>query len=196
MTVDEFWEFGNRPENEPRHLDLIAGEVIAWPIPFKKHGVVCARIGYFLAGYLERSRIGYGVAGNAGVILSREPATVVGPDLAVYPHAAGAEDERTGWSTDPPILAVEVLSANDDVSQMPPKIDECLRAGVKVVWLADPEVKAVTVYRPKHHHTVLKGDAELTGGDELPGFSCKVSDFFRLPGDQAPTPPSPPPPGS
>jgi Uma2 family endonuclease len=63
---------------------------------------------------------------------------------------------------------------------------------VKVVWLADPELKTVTVYRSKDNLVVLKPADDLIGGDELPGFSCQVADLFRLPGDR-PAVPSPPP---
>jgi Uma2 family endonuclease len=192
MTVEEFWAFGNQPENESRHLDLVAGRVLSWPPPYKKHGVVCARIGGLLSEFVEHSAIGYTVAGNAGLILSREPDTVVGPDIAIYPLTRTRDHGLTGWSIDLPILAVEVLSANDDVSQMPLKIDEYLRAGVKMVWLADPELKTISVYRGKHNLVVLKLADDLVGGEELPGFSCKVADIFRLPGDPPPslTPPA------
>ena len=70
------------------------------------------------------------------------------------------------------------------------KIEDYLRSGVRVVWLADYEQKKVTVYRPDRGHAVLKGEAELTGGEELPGFTCIVGELFRLPGD--PRPPQPP----
>jgi Uma2 family endonuclease len=86
------------------------------------------------------------------------------------------------------VLAVEVLSPTDKPGEVNEKISDYLRAGVKVVWLADPEVKTITVYRPNHHHVILKPTDELAGGDELPGFSCKVADFFRLPGDRPPPP--------
>ena len=32
--------------------------------------------------------------------------------------------------------------------------------------------------------TLLEGDASLLGGDDLPDFSCRVSDFFRMPGQK------------
>ncbi|HSQ55346.1 MAG TPA: Uma2 family endonuclease, partial [Gemmata sp.] len=83
-------------------------------------------------------------------------------------------------------------SPNDRTSEVNEKIADYLRAGVKVVWLADPDLKTVTVYYSTRSHTVLKGADELGGGEELPGFSCKVAELFHLPGDRPPAtlPPS------
>jgi Uma2 family endonuclease len=57
----------------------------------------------------------------------------------------------------------------------------------------DYEERNVTVYRPDKTMEVIKEDGELTGGDELPGLSIKVTDIFRLPGDQPAAPPQPAP---
>lgn len=188
MTVDEYWDFVNRPENMDRLFELRRGEVVEMSRPKKPHGIVCTRLATQLQNYADRVGLGYVLSNDTGVVLEETPGTVVGPDVAYCVDANQYDDVEPKWVEAPPVLAVEVLSPNDRMSEVNDKIEEYLRAGVKVVWLADPEVKTVTVYRPKHHHTVLKGDTELTGGDELPGFSCKVSDFFRLPGDR-PTPP-------
>lgn len=85
MTVAEFWAFSNLPENAARNIDLIAGGIVEWPRPNRRHGVVCARTGALLGDYLERTGIGYVVGANAGIILCRNPDSVVGPDVAVLP---------------------------------------------------------------------------------------------------------------
>ena len=118
------------------------------------------------------------------------PGTVVGPDVA-YCLDAATYDEVEPKRAETPVLAVEVLSPSDKMSQVNEKVADYLRAGVKVVWLADPELKTVTVYRPDRNHVVLKAVDELTGGEALPGFTCKVGDFFQLPGDRPAQPPQP-----
>jgi Uma2 family endonuclease len=47
-----------------------------------------------------------------------------------------------------------------------------------MVWIVDPEARRVEVYREPGNGRVLWEDATLTGDDVVPGFSCKVSDFF------------------
>ncbi|WP_439622561.1 Uma2 family endonuclease [Gemmata sp.] len=192
MTVGEFWEFVNRPENMDRLFELRRGEVVEMSRPKKPHGIVAANIARVLGNYSFAVNLGYVLSNDTGVVLEETPGTVVGPDVAYCVDANNYDDVEPKWVESPPVLAVEVLSPTDKPREVNEKISEYLRAGVKVVWLADPEVKTVTVYRTNHHHVILKPDDELTGGDALPGFSCKVADFFRLPGDRPPAPPQPP----
>jgi len=199
MTVDEFWDFVNSPENAERQFELHRGEVMEMSRPKKPHGIVCSRIATQLQNYADRVGRGYVLSNDTGVVLEEMPGTVVGPDVAYCVDANTYDEVEPKWAESPPILVVEVLSPDDKVSKVNEKIAVYLRARVKVVWLADPELKTVTVYRSTHHHFVLKVADELTGGDELPGFSCRVAEFFQLPGDrtvQQSQPPAAPPPAT
>jgi Uma2 family endonuclease len=192
MTVDEFWEFVNRPENADRFFELRRGEVIELPRPKKPHGIVANNIGRIVGNYSFAVGRGYVLGNDTGVVLEETPGTVVGPDVAYCVDANTYDEVEPKWVETPPVLAVEVLSPTDKMSQVNEKIADYLTAGVKVVWLADPELKTVTVYRPGRNHVVLKSGDDLTGGEELPGFTCKVADFFCLPGDRLTPPPQPP----
>jgi Uma2 family endonuclease len=48
-----------------------------------------------------------------------------------------------------------------------------------MVWVIDPENRAVTVYRSLDEGRVLHKAGTLTGDDVLPGFSCKVAECFN-----------------
>ena len=48
--------------------------------------------------------------------------------------------------TVPPFLVVEILSAEDRLVRMQPKIQEYLSIGVEYVWLIDPEERRALVY--------------------------------------------------
>ena len=48
--------------------------------------------------------------------------------------------------TVPPFLAIEVLSSEDRIVRMQPKIQEYLSIGVEWVWLVDPEEKTAICY--------------------------------------------------
>src|SRR5439155_9247241 len=96
----------------------------------------------------------------------------------------------------PPVLAVEVLSPDDRADRVLRKITDYLRNGVALVWLVDPEMRAVTVYPAGNGPRLVEEGGELDGGDVLPGLRCRVADFFHLPGEQprpkAKTPRKPP----
>lgn len=190
MTADEFWEYVHRPENEPRNLDLIQGVVIEMSRATRFHGYVTGNIGRLVGNWTFTTGVGYVATNDAGVVLEDDPDSVLGPDVAFYTDANTAEDVPPKWGDVAPVLAVEVLSPNDRMSKVNEKIATYLRGGVQLVWLVHFEERAVTVYRSQQDLVVLKGDAAVDATDILPGFSCKVSDFFRLPGDAKPATPS------
>jgi Uma2 family endonuclease len=198
MTVDEFWEFVHRRENEDRDFELIRGEVVEVSRPTKPHGVVASLIAFELQLYARTVRKGYVVGNDSGIVLGKKPESVVGPDVAYFTDVNKFEDLHPKWAEVPPVLVVEVLSPNDEPSEVNEKIEAYLKSGVKVLWLVDYARRKVTVYRPERTLTVVKEDDELTGGDDLPGLTIKVADIFKLPSDRQPpeVPPASPPPGA
>ena len=86
------------------------------------------------------------------------------------------------WSKSPPTLAVEVLSPNDTFTKINRRVQEQLRFGTPLVWVLDPDVSNVTIYRPGQPYYILEQNEELTGNDALPDFRCKVAEFFAMPG--------------
>ena len=191
MTVDEFWDFVHRPENQERDFELIRGEVVEVSRPRHPHGRVIMRLGFLIEQYSERIGAGY-VVTDSGLVLEETPGTVVGPDVAYYTDTREFADLDPKWAEVPPVLVAEVRSPNDKPNALIERIGEYLRSGVKLVWLVDFEDRTVSVHRLNANSVVFRGDQELTGGDDLPGFTCRVSDLFRLPGDRPAAPPSPP----
>lgn len=196
MTVDEFWEFVHRRENEDRSFELIRGEVVEASRPRSPHGIIAARICSLLDRYAERVGRGY-VLTESGVVLNEKEATVVDPDAAYFTDVDRFEDVHPKWNDVPPVLAVEVWSPADRPGRTNAKIQEYLKNGVKIVWYVDYEERRVTVFRPKQEMEVVDEGGELTGGDDVPGLSIKVADIFKLAGDRQPpaaAPPAPQPP--
>lgn len=182
MTAEEFYEFVHRPENADRHFELDEGKVIELPPPRVPHGFYAQNLGALLWLYARTRKRGY-VCSESGVVIGRGPDTVRGPDIMYFDdEKSAAEIAATKYAEDPPSLAVEVLSPTDRPGRVSRKIAQYLRAGVRVVWAVDPEVPEVAVYRPDAPPEILGLDDLLTGGDELPGFECRVAEFFELPG--------------
>jgi Uma2 family endonuclease len=85
---------------------------------------------------------------------------------------------RRGHMPAPPDLAVEVVSPNDSFSEVNAKAEEYLRAGVRLVWVVDPDTRAVSILRADGTATRLHANDELSGEDVLPDFSCLVAELF------------------
>jgi Uma2 family endonuclease len=82
-----------------------------------------------------------------------------------------------------PDLAVEVVSPKDTGEEVECKVAEWLGAGVPLVWVVYPSTRTVRVRRPrssaKGSVSDLKDEDVVTGEDVIPGFSCKVREFFE-----------------
>jgi Uma2 family endonuclease len=185
MTAEEFCDFVHRPENDNRWFELVRGEVIELPPPRKLHGFICLNIGRFLGNYTFDRGCFYVTGNDSGVILARDPDTVRGPDVAVYNDANTFSELHPKYGETPPLLAVEVLSPDDRATKVMRKITDYLNARVPLVWVIDPEDRTLTIHRPDRPQTILNESQEVTGEDILPGFSCRVGEFFRLPGEKS-----------
>ncbi len=78
-----------------------------------------------------------------------------------------------------PDLAVEVLSPHDVYLEVTAKLQDYFAVGVPLVWMVDPEFRVVTVYRGGWAaQQRLTEQDEITGDPVLPGFTCRVTEFF------------------
>jgi Uma2 family endonuclease len=171
-------EFGRMPERDDgAHDELVRGEVvIIGPLPGAMYGLICSNVGGLLHEHVERAGVGR-VTARAGVILQRNPDTVRAPSVAYYsftrlPHLPQDYFEIA------PDIAVEVLSPDAKRSAVRAKIAEYIAAGVRLVWLVDPETRTVLEYRGSLHGTEYDEAETITGADVLPEFTCRVADFF------------------
>ena len=80
-----------------------------------------------------------------------------------------------------PDLVIEVNSPGDALDDVFEKVREYHAAGVPMVWVAVPlSLRVLVEPNPSGggRPFTLTADDELTGGDVLPGFSCRVADLF------------------
>ncbi len=89
-------------------------------------------------------------------------------------------DPEGQWQLSPN-LAVEVVSPTDFHEKVINKVLEYLESGVAQVWLVSPEHKTITIYYSLTAVKVLGENDVLTCQELLPGFSCRISDLFKLP---------------
>ncbi|QDT39630.1 hypothetical protein Pan189_40390 [Stratiformator vulcanicus] len=116
---------------------------------------------------------------DTGFILERGPDTVRGPDVAFVRKSRLESGVSLQTYFDfPPDLAVEVLSPSDRWSAVTDKVDQYLDAGTALVWVVDPEKCRVYVFRADDAFRTLGAGDSVESEEVLPGFSCRVSDFF------------------
>ena len=91
------------------------------------------------------------------------------------------DEQPKSWLTDPPTLIVEILSPSNRKETVVDKLAEYLGAGVRVVWLVDPDAATVAVHRPNAAPVVYGRADAIPGGPELPGFTLALADVFTSP---------------
>jgi Uma2 family endonuclease len=138
-----------------------------------------------LANYIFQRGKGYVCSNDTGLLVDREPDTVRGPDVIVFDESRRLEELSPKFSEGTPRLVAEVLSPHDRLSKVNRRVSQYLKLGVALVWVVDPEARAVTVYQTDKTHQVLEGNDELSGGDALADLRLKVADLFAMPGQKA-----------
>lgn len=83
-----------------------------------------------------------------------------------------------GHITLAPDLAVEVISPNDTAYEVDTKVQEYLNAGVPLVWVINPHVRTIHIYRADGTVERLPEDAMLTAPELLPDSRFRVADLF------------------
>jgi Uma2 family endonuclease len=182
MTADEFFDWIQRPENRNRSFELERGKVVEMPSPGKYHGFVCGNVSGILRNYAIQRKSGYVCTNDAGVIVETDPDSVRGPEVSFYEDDQNADTMDRKFALQPPRLVVEVLSPSDRMTQINRRLGQYLKRGVPLIWLVDPEVRSVSIYRADRYPQVIDEMEELTGEEVLPDFRCRVAEFFARPG--------------
>jgi Uma2 family endonuclease len=108
-----------------------------------------------------------------------KPNLVRKPDVSFVRRDRLAPEQLTeGFVTVAPDLAVEVISPNDLASELERKLREYRRAGVRMIWVIDPENRSARIHRADSSARDLLEDGELDGEDVLPGFRCRLGDLL------------------
>lgn len=128
--------------------EIIAGELHATPRPAMPHAIASSRLGVVLGGPFD-----LGSGGPGGWLIVDEPELHLGEDVLV-PDLAGWRRERlprealTAASvTLAPDWLCEVLSPSTEATDRAAKMDISAREGIRHVWLLDPAVRTLEVFR-------------------------------------------------
>ena len=176
VTIEEFDEYINRPENADRLFEYIGGEILE--VPSNAYASeIGYNIGFPIKLFLRENNIAGHVTGEAGgyMVFGERYA----PDVAYISSARQPQLAKEGYNPIPPELAVEVDFPSTYKSQedLRFKVANYLAAGT-TVWIVRPETKVVEVYTPGKPPAIVGIDGVLDGGDVLPGFKLPVKDIF------------------
>jgi Uma2 family endonuclease len=157
--------------------ELVEGRIVHMAPTGDEHARTESRLTYLLGVFVYPNRLGELYNGEAGIIVRRNPDTVRGADIAFIARARVAPGTGKFLAVVPD-LVVEIVSPDDRWSEITRKVGEYFAAGVRLVWVVDPDARTVHVYTsPNTSRTFGEGDT-LPGDDVLPGFALPVAEIF------------------
>lgn len=160
--------------------ELVEGELRRMPLPGFRHGRIANRIAVGLSNHVESKSLGIVVAAETGFLLRQGPDEVRGADVAFissarYEAASFSEEKHFPGAPD---LAIEVVSPSDTYSEVEEKVLAWLRAGARLVVVADPKKEVFFVHRPDATPEILTAADTLDASAAVPGWTFKVGDAF------------------
>ena len=174
MTAEELLDM---PDDSYLY-ELIEGVLRKMPPPGYDHGRIENLVAFRLTTFVYPRGLGEVLSGDPGFILSRNPDTVRAPDVAFIRKERIPTERMTGYWEGVPDLVMEVVSPSDRHSDVQQKALQWIDAGVPLVWTVDAKTRSVQVYAGRSEVRLLREDDEIDGGEVIPGFRCKVSEFF------------------
>jgi Uma2 family endonuclease len=174
MTVDEFF----RLHGDEANIELVRGQVVKYPMPGIRHGVVCLNAGSIVRDFVRANKLGRTMGNDTFIRITAD--TTRGADVCYVSYAKlppGMSPE--GVLEVPPELVIEVRSPSDLWTDVLGKMLDYLRIGVPVVVILDPKTESASVFRPGDRQDIFEKDQTLTIPDVLPGFAVPVAQFFE-----------------
>jgi Uma2 family endonuclease len=163
----------------PVCYELNNGRLVIMPPAGDGHGGMELKLAAAMLYQGEYRNLGKARCGEVGIILWREPDRLVGADAAfIANRSLPIRVSKEGYLETIPDLVAEIRSKNDTAQQVADKVADYLRAGVKVVWIADPKKRIVTEHRPGVASKVYQETDTLTVEDIIPGFQFPVRNVF------------------
>lgn len=169
-------ELNRLPEGWRYEID--EGELVIMAPAGWRHAEVTAAIAWLLRNFAITSRLGYVLAGESGFFIRRGPDVLRAPDVAFYSAERAARiHDRKGFTHVPPDLAVEVHDASEpDLTR---KVQQYLEAGVRAVWVVDPEARTLTRHAPGEEPRSWSDPQAAIEEPVLPGFVCRLGQLFE-----------------
>ncbi len=177
ITLDEFISRSDTGVPE----ELVKGEIVSMTPPKPRHGQVCSRADRILGLHVDGSNLGHLLSNDAGVVISRDPDTLRGADLAYYSFDRVPPGPLPNTYLEvAPDLVVEVRSHDQRWSSLLEKVGEYLSVGVRAAVVLDPGTASIHLFRPESAPEQFRGDEELTIVDIFgEQFRVRAAAFFE-----------------
>jgi Uma2 family endonuclease len=178
LTIEDLVAFPDQLPTGPVKYELDNGRLVILPPADADHGSTHVRIISEL--FLQGELLAHGrTFCGTGVVLRRNLDALYCPDVAfVSNDLLPLQLSREGYLETMPDIVAEVRSKNDTTPEVVTKVGNYHQAGVRLVWVLDPEKRTVTVYPNGGPSQTLDATATLTADPIIPGLQVLVGSLF------------------
>lgn len=165
------------PETGPRY-QLVEGDLLMSPAPNRYHQDISRNLEYQLLRYLESHP--FGILYHAPFDVYLDDINVFQPDIAVILNANRGILNDAGTEGAPDLI-VEILSPKTRRIDLDPKKKVYARAGVKELWIIDPEPQRIDVFelpRSVEHPARVWGVESTLSSELLPELAIAAAKVF------------------
>ena len=175
MTTDEYLY---DTEETTRIRELAMGRLREPPAPFFSHQAIALKIARILGDHVEALALGRVAIAPVDVVLDRDRALVLQPDVLFIAAERLAIIRDQVWG--PPDLVVEILSPRTEHYDRTEKLDWYRQYGVRECWLVEIQRELVTVvdFTGAVPATRTAGGAETVQSSILPRLEVTAATVF------------------
>ena len=172
------------PEDLLALPDAVAFELVDGRLVGRGIGTVSSWVGGELYGllreYCRLKALGWVFPADASYqCFPDEPDRVRKPDVSfIRLGRLPSEQLPEGHARIAPDFAAEVVSPNDLAYEVDRKVREYLAAGVRLVWVINPDTRSARIHRADGSIAEARENDHLSGEDVVPGFHCTVRDLM------------------
>ena len=182
ITADELLVMPPYDENGNQcRFELIRGELKVMSLAKPLHGIICSRLNFKIAGFVEEHDLDEAFGAETGFHVERAPDSVLGPDVAFVSRerleAVGNLEKYFPFAPD---LAIEVLSPGNTRREMEEKVAMYFAAGSRAVWVFNPKKRTAAAYTSPSEVRVFSESERFDGGEVLPGFTLDLAKLFTV----------------
>ncbi|HIE55491.1 MAG TPA: Uma2 family endonuclease [Chromatiaceae bacterium] len=159
--------------------ELVKGEIIPKMPTGHTHGFIESLIAFFLTRFVREHNLGRVVTGEVGIYVEYDPDTVRAANIAFISHDQYDRVQSAGFLDVAPELVVEIMSPANTWSEVHEKLSEYFAIGVNIVWVVDPQLQQIHVFRALDDVSLLTKEGTLTSEDVLPGFALPLTELFN-----------------
>lgn len=169
-------EFDNFPFAEDKRYELDEGELIEMTRPAYQHNRILGNLFFELTAYFRRKGGGQALVSENLYALSAN--TRRAPDVSVILGDRSEELRNAKVISIVPDIAAEILSPSESTRMIHRKLKQYFEAGVKEVWLIDPETKEIEIWRgfTLPERALIVGEVLAT--PLLPEFALALENLF------------------